>query len=78
MASAVTEQGSATREIASSVQQAAAGTQEVSGNIAQVTQAASESQTSSSPMLGAAQDLAQQGEVLQNEVTKFLQEIRAA
>jgi methyl-accepting chemotaxis protein len=78
VASAVDQQGAATKEIASSVQQAAAGTQEVSGNIAQVTQAASETQASAGQMLSASKELAQQGDVLRNEVNKFLQEIRAA
>ena len=78
VASAVEEQGAATREIASSVQQAAAGTQEVSGNITQVTQTASETQNSSGQMLDAAKELAQQGNVLRQEVDKFLQEVRAA
>ena len=60
------------------MQQAAAGTQEVSSNITQVTQAATETQSSSGQMLGAAKELAQQGDVLRGEVDKFLQEIRAA
>lgn len=78
IASAVDEQGSATREIASSVQQAAEGTQEVSGNITHVTQAASETQSASGDMLGAAKELAQQGDVLRQEVDKFLETVRAA
>lgn len=78
VAAAVTEQGSATREIAGSVQQAAAGTQEVSGNIVQVTQAAAETQESSGQMLSTANELAQQGDLLRQEVDKFLTGIRAA
>jgi methyl-accepting chemotaxis protein len=78
VASAVEEQGSATHEIASSVQQAAAGTQEVSSNIVQVTQAADESQSSSGQMLEASKELAQQGNILRNEVGKFLESVRAA
>jgi methyl-accepting chemotaxis protein len=78
VAAAVTEQGSATREIAGSVQQAAAGTQEVSGNIVQVTQAATETQESSGQMLSTANELAQQGDLLRQEVDKFLTGIRAA
>ena len=78
VASAVEQQGAATREIASSVQQAAAGTQEVSGNIAEVTRAAGESHAASSQILDAANELAQQGEVLRHEVNKFLQSVRAA
>jgi len=78
VATAVEEQGAATGEIATNVQQAAAGTQEVSGNIAEVTQAASESQTASAHMLDAANNLAQQGEVLRQEVDRFLKTVRAA
>jgi methyl-accepting chemotaxis protein len=50
----------------------------VSSNIVQVTQAANETQKSSGQMLSAANELAQQGDVLRNEVDKFLQEVRAA
>jgi methyl-accepting chemotaxis protein len=77
VATAVTQQGSATREISDSVQQAASGTQEVTSNISQVTQAAGETQVSSGQMLAAAKELAQQGDVLRNEVGKFLLEVRA-
>ena len=73
----MTQQGSATREISDSVQQAASGTQEVTSNISQVTQAAGETQVSSGQMLAAAKELAQQGDVLRNEVGKFLLEVRA-
>jgi methyl-accepting chemotaxis protein len=59
------------------VQQAASGTQEVTSNISQVTQAAGETQVSSGQMLAAAKELAQQGDVLRNEVGKFLLEVRA-
>ena len=78
VASAVGEQGLATQEIAESVNQAATGTQAVSDNITQVTEAASESQAASTQMLAAAKELAQQGDVLSNEVDKFLEEVRAA
>jgi methyl-accepting chemotaxis protein len=78
VSAAVDQQGSATREIAGSVQQAAAGTQAVTGKITEVNQAAGETQETSSQMLGAAKELAQQGELLQQEVEKFLQEVRAA
>ncbi len=52
--------------------------QEVSGNIAQVTLAASESQTVSGQMLDAANGLALQGDVLHQQVDKFLESVRAA
>ena len=78
VASAVGEQGLATQEIAESVNQAATGTQAVSDNITQVMEAASESQVASTQMLAAAKELAEQGNVLSNEVDKFLKEVRAA
>lgn len=78
VASAVEEQGSATREIASSVQQAATGTQEVSSTIGEVTQAADTNRTSAEQMLDSAKGLAEQGTVLQREVGKFLESVRAA
>jgi len=77
ISAAVEQQGSATREIAFNVQQAATGTQEVSSNIVQVTQAANDTQSSSGQLLDTANELAQQGEVLRNEVQNFLQSVRA-
>jgi methyl-accepting chemotaxis protein len=78
IASAVEEQGAATKEIARNVQQASAGTAEVSSNISGVTQAASETGAASSQVLGAAGELAKQGETLRAEVSRFLANIRAA
>jgi methyl-accepting chemotaxis protein len=78
VASAVEEQGAATKEIARNVQQASAGTTEVSRNISGVTQAAGETGAASSQVLGAASDLAKQGETLRAEVSRFLADIRAA
>src|SRR5690606_8403400 len=78
IASAVEEQGAATQEIARNVQQAAAGTQEVSSNIAGVTQAAGDTGSAASQMLAASGELARQGDVLSDEVGKFLQAVRAA
>ena len=78
IASAVEEQGAATREIAHSVQQAAAGTVEVSGNIAGVAQAVSSTGSAAGEMLGAAGELAKQAETLSSHVTAFLDEVRAA
>ncbi len=78
VASAVEEQGAATKEIAHSVQQASAGTTEVSSNISGVTQAASESGTSATQVLEAASELAKQSENLRGEVDKFLVQVRAS
>jgi methyl-accepting chemotaxis protein len=78
IASAVEEQGAATKEIARNVQQASAGTTEVSSNITGVTQAAGETGAASSQVLGAAGELAKQGETLRGDVGKFLADIRSA
>jgi methyl-accepting chemotaxis protein len=78
VASAVEEQGAATKEIAHSVQQASAGTTEVSSNISGVTAAASESGTSATQVLEAAGELAKQSEKLRGEVDKFLVQVRAS
>ena len=50
----------------------------MSDNITQVMEAASESQVASTQMLAAAKELAEQGNVLSNEVDKFLKEVRVA
>ena len=78
IASAVEEQGAATKEIARNVQQAAAGTTEVSSNIAGVTKAAADTGTAATQVQASAADLARQGELLRAEVDKFLATIRAA
>ena len=78
IASAVEEQGAATKEIARNVQQASAGTAEVSSNITGVTQAAGETGAASSQVLAAAGELAKQGETLRADVGQFLANIRSA
>jgi len=78
IASAVEEQGAATQEIARNVQQASAGTSEVTSNIAGVSQAAADTGSASTQVLGAAGELAKQGEILRADVGKFLADIRAA
>ena len=78
IATAVEEQGSATHEIAGNVQQAAAGTREVTENITTVNQAAAETGQTAKQVLFASEELTKQGEILRQEVTEFLQSIRAA
>ncbi|HEX9461788.1 MAG TPA: methyl-accepting chemotaxis protein [Alphaproteobacteria bacterium] len=78
IASAVEEQGAATKEIARNVQQASAGTNEVSANIAGVTQSAGETGQVASHVLAAAQSLSQQAESLNQRVNRFLTKIRAS
>jgi methyl-accepting chemotaxis protein len=78
IASAVEEQGAATKEIARNVQQASAGTNEVSANIANVTQAATETGAAASQVLSSAGELAKQSENLSYQVDAFIAKIRAA
>ncbi|MBI3515708.1 MAG: MCP four helix bundle domain-containing protein [Proteobacteria bacterium] len=78
MASAVEEQGAATREIARNVQQAAGGTQEVTGNIAGVSQAAGETGAAAAMVLSASGDVARGSSALKDSVTTFLTRVKAA
>ncbi|MBR0965826.1 HAMP domain-containing protein [Bradyrhizobium diazoefficiens] len=78
IAAAVEEQSSATREISRNVQQAAHGTQEVSANIASVRQGADETGAASSLVLTAAKSLSGQSSRLREEVSRFLESVRAA
>ncbi|MCR6735753.1 MAG: cache domain-containing protein [Afipia sp.] len=78
IASAVEEQGSATREIARNVQEAAQGTGEVSSNIVGVNAAASETGTAATQVLASAEQLSGQAATLRGDVDRFLANIRAA
>jgi methyl-accepting chemotaxis protein len=78
IASAIEEQGSATKEISRSVQEAARGTQEVNSNISGVQQAADDTGAAASQVLGAAEQLSAQSRDLAGQVTSFLAEVRAA
>jgi methyl-accepting chemotaxis protein len=78
IASAVEEQGAATKEIARNVQQAAAGTAEVSQHIEGVTRAATETGAAATQVLEAAGTLAKQAAALRTQVDQFLAEVRAA
>ena len=78
IATAVEEQGVATREISRSIQQAARGTQEVSSNIMDVQQGAGETGSASSQVLSAAKSLASDSSRLRLEVGKFLNTVRAS
>jgi hypothetical protein len=77
IASAVEQQGAATREIASNVQAAAQGTREVSSNIVGVTETAAAADKASAHMLSSANDLATNSETLRSAVASFLSEVRA-
>ena len=78
IASAVEEQGAATREISRNVQQAAHGTREVSSNIVDVQRGAAETGTASSQVLSSAKSLSVENSRLKREVKKFLDTVRAA
>ena len=78
IASAVEEQGAATQEISRNVQQAARGTQQVSSNIIEVRQGANEAGSAANEVLAAAQSLSRDNERLKQEVSSFLQTVRAA
>ena len=78
VASAVDGQGTATQEIARNVQQAAHGTTQVTSNIADVQRGASETGSASSQVLSAAQSLSSESSRLKQEVSRFLQSVRAA
>ena len=78
IASAVEEQGSATKEIARNVQQAAVGTAEVSATIAGVSQAAHATQTAAGEVLASSGALARLSDALRSEVDRFVSAIRAA
>jgi methyl-accepting chemotaxis protein len=78
IASAVEEQGAATREIAQAVQQAAIGTTEVNENIGVVNEAVTDTGRRAGAVLEAATELSGQAEVLKTEVSRFLADMRQA
>jgi methyl-accepting chemotaxis protein len=78
IASAIEEQGSATREISRSVQEAARGTQEVNANISGVQRAADDTGAAANQVLGAAEQLSSQSRDLAGQFNRFLSEVRAA
>ena len=78
IASAVEEQGAATREIARNVSEASQGTQEVSSNISGVSIAANETGQGANETLHAANNLGTQSRTLSQEVDKFISRIRQA
>jgi methyl-accepting chemotaxis protein len=78
IASAIEEQGSATKEIARNIQQAAHGTKDVASNISGVQQAATDAGTAAAQVLGAAEQVSQQSKDLAGQVNRFLSDVRAA
>ena len=78
IATAMEQQGSATRDIAANVSHAAQGTQEVMQHIAEVTNAAGKTGSAADAVLRASRDLAGQAERLRGEVHGFLNKVRSA
>jgi methyl-accepting chemotaxis protein len=78
IAAAVEQQGAATAEIARNVQQTAQATERVTNTIATVSQGATETGTASTQVLGAADGLSRQADQLSSEVSRFLEDVRAA
>jgi methyl-accepting chemotaxis protein len=78
IAAAVEEQGAATQEISRNVQQAARGTEQVSSNISDVQRGAIETGSASSQVLTAAKALSGDSSRLKQEVSRFLDSVRAA
>jgi methyl-accepting chemotaxis protein len=78
IASAVEQQGAATREIAHNVQQAATGTRNVAANIVEVSRATGATGTAAGQVLDAASELSHQAERLRSEAAAFLAKARTA
>jgi methyl-accepting chemotaxis protein len=78
IASAIDQQGDATREIAHNVQKAAVGTGEVALNIVSVLDASSVSQDAAAQVFDSARGVSEEAAVLRDEVQSFLAGIHAA
>jgi methyl-accepting chemotaxis protein len=78
IASAVEQQGAATKEIARNVQQASIGTAEVSSNIVGINQAAADTGLIATRVSGASQRISGEVNTLRAEVEKFLDSMKAA
>ena len=68
----------ATEEIVRNVQQAASGTQDVTTNIAGVSEGASSTGVAATQVLSAAGELSRQSEQLNQEVGRFISDMKAA
>jgi methyl-accepting chemotaxis protein len=78
IASAVEQQGAATRDIAQNVQQASVSVTEVTSNIAGVSRAAEQTGAASHEVMQASAEITRQAGDLRGQVTSFLGRIRAA
>jgi methyl-accepting chemotaxis protein len=77
VAAAVEEQQAATGEIARNVSEAARGTQEVTANIEQVRAASGHTGSASEQVLASANELSQNANLLEGEVSQFLANVRS-
>ncbi|WP_319567389.1 methyl-accepting chemotaxis protein [Cohaesibacter marisflavi] len=78
IASAVEEQGHATGEIAQAVVNASSGTTHVSNSIQEVAQTATSTGSGATQVLAASQNLTNQARTLQEQMSQFLETVRAA
>ncbi|MDA0664816.1 MAG: methyl-accepting chemotaxis protein, partial [Proteobacteria bacterium] len=78
ISAAVEQQQAATQEIARNIEQTSTGTQEMTSNIGSVSQSIGETGNAAEEVLGAARELSQQADSLNNLVKDFLNGIRAA
>jgi methyl-accepting chemotaxis protein len=78
IATAVEQQGAATREIARNVQHAAGGTSQVSSTIVGVSTASAEAGSAANEVLNASEALRREAEGLRADIDAFLGNIRAA
>ena len=78
IASAIEEQGAATREIAHNVAESARGTGQVSEHISGVNDAARDTGAAASRVVDSAAELSRNGETLKTQVEAFLRDVRAA
>ena len=77
IAAAMEEQNAATHEIAGNVHQAAQGSQLVNDNVVSVSEASQATGAASSQVMSSADELSQQASMLQAEVAKFMEQVRA-
>lgn len=77
VASAVEQQGAATREISLNIQKAASGTRDVAGNVAGVSEAAEMTGQVSSKVLKDSREMSHQADTLRSGVDRFLINVRA-
>ena len=78
ISAAVEQQGATTQGIKQNTVEAASGTSNVSANISRVSAGAGETGAAAGEVLNAAGELGRQSEILRTEITRFLDQIRAA